>query len=224
MEIDLWLGEGSDAHALWSGPLAPGATWKPDQGYCSRLRTALPTEAAAGSYPMVLRWTSGASQQETTLGTLQIGPSTRRFDLPPLERTANALLTDEQGGQIRLAGAAQIAQEGGRTLNVTLVWQEVSRVDGNYTAFVHLVDDDGTIVAQSDSVPAGGYATNRWVPDEVVADAHRLVLPADLAPGVYRLVAGMYEPIGGRRLDAVNADGYPVSDNHVALGEVTLAP
>lgn len=224
LEIALELGQGDRSHTLWSGPLAPGAAWKPDQGYCARLRAALPNEIAAGDYPLTLRWTNVEGTQGTTLGTLAVGPSTRRFDLPPLARTVDARLTDEHGGQIRLAGVAQIGQEQGSTLAVTLAWQDLARVEGNYKAFVHLLDENGAIIAQSDVVPAGGYATNRWVPGEVVADTHLLALPSDLLPGVYRLVTGMYEPIGGRRLDAAGAAGRPFPDNRVPLGEVSLSP
>lgn len=225
LEVALWIGENDSAHRLWSGPLAPGAQWRPDQGYCARLRATLPPDIAAGEYPLWLRADLPEGEQRASLGTLRIGPSTRRFALPPLERTVTARLADDQGGQIRLAGASEIAQtagDGENTLTVTLVWQEVSRVEGNYMAFVHLLDETGAIVAQSDIVPADGYATNRWVPDEVVIDVHRLSLPADLPPGVYQLVAGMYEPIDGRRLFATDAEGHGLPDNRVPLGEISL--
>jgi hypothetical protein len=134
-------------------------------------------------------------------------------------------LADDQGGQIRLLGLAELAQvqtESGETLAVTLVWQEDARVEGNYKAFLHLLDAEGSIIAQSDSVPAQGYATNRWVPDEVVVDHHLLDLPEGLPAGSYKLVAGLYEPIGGRRLAARTAAGEALANDLVPLGEVNL--
>ncbi|HEY7600047.1 MAG TPA: hypothetical protein VH741_08975 [Candidatus Limnocylindrales bacterium] len=43
-------------------------------------------------------------------------------------------------------------------------------------------------MADSIAPPQGGfYPTWRWRPGESVADEHRVALPPDLAPGVYRL-------------------------------------
>ncbi|MCB0041670.1 MAG: hypothetical protein KDE23_18430, partial [Caldilinea sp.] len=88
--------------------------------------------------------------------------------------------------------------------------------------FVHLVGPDGTLVAQSDAVPAQGYGTEQWIEGEVVADEHVLVLPADLAPGAYRLRAGMYDPATAARLPASDAEGRPYPDDAIDLGDVTL--
>ena len=39
----------------------------------------------------------------------------------------------------------------------------------------------------------GDYPTTMWAPGEIIADPHPVVLPADLSPGRYRLLVGMYD-------------------------------
>lgn len=226
-ELEFALLSGATQQPLWSGPLAPGMEWDPDQGYCTRLRFTLSNDIAPGEVPLRLRWTVSGEPHTTELGRLTVGPSTRRFDLPPLARTADGLLSEGLDSEIRLAGAAAIAQEtagSGDSVIVTLVWQAAARIAGNYTVFVHLLDPDGRIVAQSDHVPAGDYDTNRWLPGEVVVDDHRLALPDHLASGVYQVVAGMYEPIGGRRLQAASSDGEPLPEDRISLGNIIISP
>ncbi len=44
---------------------------------------------------------------------------------------------------------------------------------------------------------------------EVLADAYRLELPADLTPGRYKLIVRMYDPATLAALPAAGADGNP---------------
>ncbi len=81
----------------------------------------------------------------------------------------------------------------GHTLRVALYWQALRPLDTEYHTFVHLVDGKGRKVAQSDRQPGGVYyPSTLWQPGERLRDEHRLTLPADLPPGKYRLLAGMY--------------------------------
>lgn len=84
---------------------------------------------------------------------------------------------------------------------VRLVWSTAAGLGDDYTAFVHLVGPDGTIVAQNDRPPLGGfYPTSGWALDEPVDDTYALTLPATLPPGEYRLTVGWYQPVTGERL------------------------
>ena len=70
-------------------------------------------------------------------------------------------------------------------LRLTLYWQATGRVNGHYKVFVHIMDEEGRIVAQSDAVPAYGEApTETWLPNEVVIDQHGLQMSE---PGRYRV-------------------------------------
>jgi len=93
-----------------------------------------------------------------------------------------------------LADAPTLAARGD-TLRVDLRWQILGKINEYDSAFVRLVDDEGRAIAQADH-GAGGpeHPTLLWVPGETVADAYTLNIPADAAPGLYLLEAGLYRP------------------------------
>ena len=63
------------------------------------------------------------------------------------------------------------------------------------SAFVHLVDEVGAIIAQDDGPPGGAYTPySRWSPGLILHSTHNITVPASLPPGNYRLIAGLYYP------------------------------
>ncbi len=123
------------------------------------------------------------------------------------------------GDHIVLKGADVVATPDEGQLEVTFVWSALASVDRPYTVFTHLLDSAGTIVAQHDGWPVG----NQWPPtcwgvNEAIVDRHMITLPEDLAPGVYRLVTGLYDPVSGERLRTGSGDDFylvgelPISD------------
>jgi hypothetical protein len=106
----------------------------------------------------------------------------------------------------------------GNYFRVLLYWQGRADVSGDYTVFVHLTDEEGQVLAQGDSAPAGGiYPTWAWIPGEVVEDEHLVPLEIDVPPGTYHLAIGLYEVDTLRRLEATNSEG-------VSLGDRILLP
>ena len=91
----------------------------------------------------------------------------------------------------------------GSELDVTFHWRAGSPPDADYTVFAHLLDAEGAKAAQLDWQPRdaiGPLPTTAWQAGQAVVDAESLPLPADLAPGDYRLIAGMYNWQDGVRL------------------------
>ncbi len=81
----------------------------------------------------------------------------------------------------------------GDILQLQLIWQTDAPLETRYKVFVQLLYTDGARVAQRDSEPGGGLAlTTTWTPDTPVEDNHALVIPPDLSPGNYQLIAGLY--------------------------------
>ena len=76
-------------------------------------------------------------------------------------------------------------------LTVTLAWQAQTAISADFTAYVHLVNEAGELVAQLDRPPAG-YPTASWRVGELIRDSYRLPLPPDLPPGSYTLRTGFY--------------------------------
>ena len=134
-------------------------------------------------------------------------------DVPPLVRVSGPAMDRpplhprqvELAGIMRLVGYDQSSPSArpGELLTITVYWQPQAEVEFDYSSYVHLVDEAGRGITQSDH-QAGGeyYPTSLWRPGEVLRDSHMLSIPQNVQPGVYRLVAGMYrypslEPLGG---------------------------
>lgn len=143
---------------------------------------------------------AGTSQRSTS--SL---PSLPAAAPPPTLRSAPAGAVNPIG----LVGAEGAADRlwPGSTFTLTLHWQTNGPVSAPYTAYVHVIDDQGDLVAQSDGVP-GGRSTTDWAVGETIDDVHVLRLPDDAQPGVYQVVAGLYDAPTGKRVRL--ADGREV--------------
>lgn len=109
-------------------------------------------------------------------------------------------------------GAAVIAQPGD-TVDIGLGWQVREPVGQHLTTFVHLLDENGNLVAQSDSPPLGGdYPTTLWAADERFGDHYAVTLPDHIAPGNYTVWIGMYDSETVTRLPLVRGDERMVND------------
>jgi hypothetical protein len=145
------------------------------------------------------RWLMGHGfrAQESTFGEQRLA----LFYFPP-QPLVEAAVGATFGDVILLerAGIATTAQPGS-VLPVALHWKARQPVPEDYHVFVHLLDAAGDRVAQSDNQPAlWTRPTSSWAPGETIEDRHALALPADLPPGVYTLIVGIYRPGAGERL------------------------
>ena len=110
----------------------------------------------------------------------------------------------------------------GETIEVALYWRAQKRMEEDYTVFVHLVDEEGTIWGQHDSQPVNGYyPTSFWDQGEVVKDKHAFVVSEDTPSGEYRIEVGMYRLADGQRLAIVDQDGQ-VLDDKVLLSKIVV--
>jgi hypothetical protein len=133
---------------------------------------------------------------------------------PPVTRLLNTTL----GDSVRLVKVNTVESlRPGQTLPAEFIWLPLKRPAADYHLFLQLLTAGGDLVAQHDSAPGGGYApTSTWSPGTEVADRHGLSLPADLPPGKYRLIAGLYDPASGERLP-VGRGGDFVEIGRIAL-------
>lgn len=89
----------------------------------------------------------------------------------------------------------------GTTLLVRLHWQATAVPSGDYTVFLHLLDEAGRQISEADGPPVGGYyPTSWWRAGEWIEDVRFLTLPPDLPAGEYRLATGLYEASSGIRM------------------------
>jgi hypothetical protein len=100
------------------------------------------------------------------------------------------------GDSIKLLGYDQSPHSvrPGSELQIKLYWQAQQQVRQTFSSYVHLVDDEGRGVTQSDHTPGEiYYPTPLWRPGEVLVDEHNLILPAGIPVGRYYLLVGMYD-------------------------------
>jgi hypothetical protein len=95
-------------------------------------------------------------------------------------------------------------------------------MDRDYTVFVHLLDPDGSLVAQDDGPPVKGhYPTSLWAPGEVIIDPRSISLK-ELPSGAYQLRAGMYLLETGDRLPVVDEAREQLPESAIPLARVHL--
>ncbi|MGB9777208.1 MAG: glycosyltransferase family 39 protein [Anaerolineae bacterium] len=163
---------------------------------------------ADGAYPAWSRW----------YGRVRLA----LYGLGPLPEAPRVAVRARFGQEILLQGYA--IGEGpfapGDVVPVTLFW-EADAPPGRYKVFLHLMDEEGNLVAQNDAEPRGDLSpTFIWPVGERVIDRHGVYLPPDLPPGRYRLKVGMYRLDTGERLP-LTLDGGPAGDS-LELGEVAI--
>lgn len=121
------------------------------------------------------------------------------YKLPAVEYTQHDLFDNLL--YLRGVDLSSTTVQPGHNLTVTLVWQDIKTPTLDYKVFVHLLDAQGQIVAQNDSMPGNGELPTRgWLPREVITDVHLIPISAKLPPGVYHLELGLYNPRSGQRL------------------------
>jgi len=99
------------------------------------------------------------------------------------------------GGSIALRGwmLQSPSPSAGNMLTVTLKWEVLAPLNGDYTSYIHLVGPDGQTISQSDHRPGGAfYPTSLWRIGETLWDDHPLHLPEGMEAGPYEIRAGMY--------------------------------
>ena len=75
-------------------------------------------------------------------------------------------------------------------LIVTLAWQSAEPMQSAYTAYVHVLDAQGNLIAQNDHPPTG-YPTHDWRVGELIYDHYTIDLP--IGTTIAQLRTGFYD-------------------------------
>ncbi|GEM_PF-2034392 len=160
------------------------------------VRAALRPYDALGDTPRLSL--TGPDGTTSTLITLE----TPLTVLTPVGRTAHT--ADASFGDVLVLRGWTVTQQAGGQ-RVDLVWQAHGPASPNLTVFVHALGADGSMLAQHDSIPAGGNFPGWAWQDDRFVDSHWLDLPS--LEGV-RLMIGVYDWVTGERLPvAGSSDG-----------------
>jgi hypothetical protein len=110
----------------------------------------------------------------------------------------------------------------GDRLELHVYWYAPEPVPYGYASFVH-ISTGGPPLAQADKLNPAGRPTKTWTADGYLRDDYVIILPADLPPGEYSLIVGLYTcdtlPAGqcgnGDRALVTDSEGNPVGDSLV---------
>ncbi|HNS03241.1 MAG TPA: hypothetical protein PKM78_12780 [Anaerolineae bacterium] len=113
------------------------------------------------------------------------------------------------GGQLTLRSAARSGETlaAGDLLALRLDWEATAQPAADVSVFIQLLDADGQVTAQRDlPLHASGAPSSAWQPGQQASTRAAIALPAGMAPGAYRLIAGLYDPQTGTRLPLEGGD------------------
>ncbi len=195
----------------------PTTNWQANEVVRDPWQLKLPPSLPGGTYTFSLTLIDQNNNKTNpfTLPPVSVEGRKHLFDLPrpPISQTARL------GNSIEFLGYAltETPLQPGGALTTTLYWHAKHAPLDNYVVFVQLLDANNQLAAQHDSQPGNNtLITSAWAKGEYVLDTHRLSLPADLPPGKYRLIVGMYRPETGDRLPAFDSNGQAIGD-HLSL-------
>ncbi len=194
------------AVADWPIPLASTyfdlTQWRAGERLRGQHALRLPASLSSGAYQFVL--------DELPLGALQVNAPERVFEQPTVETAVDIPFTMPDGPQLATLTGYIVATAADQ-LTLTLVWQARTELSTSYRVFVHLVDESGDLIIQSDGEPANWTRpTTGWTVGEFITDPHQLTLPPDLPAGPLTLRIGLYDPATGQRLQTPSGDFAPV--------------
>jgi hypothetical protein len=184
--------------ATYLAPTAPSwyttEKWIPGDVWLGQSELTLPADLETGTYAWSAELDSSA---ENVLQQLGIAAPDHSFIAPTPQYQVNITL----GNLATLVGYDMEAESvrPGEELRVTLVWRAEGTGSESYHVFLHLLDQTGVLVTQSDGIPAmWTRPTTGWLAGEYIIDTRTLSLPSDTPPGEYKLSSGLYVPDGDR--------------------------
>ncbi len=196
LELALLNSDGQTAQSWQIPPVHtnyPPSNWEAGERLRGQHSLRLAANLESGRYQFRLN--------DIDLGTLTINAPDRLFSTPDFETAVNATFSE----QIELIGYT--ADKNVNNLAVTLIWQAKTELPTSYRIFVHLVDESGQIIIQSDGEPANWTRpTTGWTSGEYIIDSHQLTLPNGSLPPSAVLRVGLYDPETAERLIVETAD------------------
>jgi hypothetical protein len=206
-----------------------GARWAQTTGDLTQPHYVLlpPDDAPEGRYTLDVALTlpggqplepegdgGGSVGALVTLATLRHPPDVSEGPLDP-----DHPLQADFGPRIALVGydaPAWVTPD--EPLRVALYWYARQTPVADYKVFVHVLDEAGDLLAQSDGKPVYWfYPTAAWQAGETIRDVHVLDLDPSLPRSNVRIAIGMYRTSDGERLPITGAPEGRVANRRLQL-------
>jgi hypothetical protein len=100
-------------------------------------------------------------------------------------------------------------------LAINAYWRVTDRLQPPVTVFVHLLDQNGDIVAQDDRFGAAARMLERG---DMIVQRHPIKNETPLPPGTYRIAIGLYNP------DTLNRFKTEDGSDRLLLGTIEVKP
>lgn len=147
-------------------------------------------------YPRVDIWVTDYFEDDVQLRLIGSSITPTRPTFP--------FVFEELDSSILLASAVREEQK----ISVEIVWRVgESAPSFEWTAFVHLLDDQGQLIAQADGHPWGStYPLGQWPPAAQHIDLRTIMIPEGTAEEV-TVQIGLYSNVSGERATVILPDG-----------------
>ncbi len=147
------------------------------------------------------------------------------YGLAPPPRVADDAGEVMFGDCIQLRGFSVTGESfsPGEIIPVALFWEALDTVGRSYKVTVQMLNGEGGLIGQIDTVPRDGLApTTLWQPGEPLVDLYGVRVPESTTGGRYSLLVAVYDAVNGERLP-VKRSGQ-VSGDAFLLGDVLIEP
>lgn len=132
------------------------------------------------------------------------------------------LASFENGFSLGAAALPELARSG-ESLSVSFTWHSSKRGYEDHVQYLHLGHVESGAWFVYDQEPLGARLPTRlWYAGLSDSDTWQVPLPADLAPGQYRVFTGLYRTRDQERIPAKEPDGRPFIDARVPLGSLII--
>jgi len=179
----------------------PTSQWQDGDLWRGQRPFRLPVALESGVYEWQICLTNDETCEAISLNTLTITAPDRVFTPPPvtIDTRNEAFAKSPVSEPVAILEGVNVLENNGVT-EITAVWQATDQSAANYPpvsyrVFVHLLDADGNLIAQSDGEPANWTRpTTGWMAGEFISDTHTLNSVGET------ILIGLYDPETGERL------------------------
>lgn len=204
--VTLALRDGQDdiVHTWTLSPVGvwwPPREWRAGELWLGRPTLRLPGGLESGYYVFEVE-VAGCSTPLARVPVEVVAP-TRNWMVPSGMKTVGVSF----GDVIELAAYRVSEVAPGSPLEIELAWRGLREMETSYRVYVHLLDESGQLVDQSDGEPLDWHRpTTGWAEGEVVVENRHVMVPE--RAGRYIIRVGLYDPSGPRLLTTDGDDGY----------------